>query len=187
MPSISDNNNARHTQVHPNTAQGGNGAIETATVLLNALLRKLDRSPGTLSEGDVEAVFAEVQAGRFARAAASLEQGRRTSWLSMRDTVASRLFVHYVFPWFGDRIIMCFAVTYAETGPVVERLPLPCRRGVTLPHAGSARAKGRGGKVVPWGLAALGAALVGVLVCSNGGPGWQDLVSAPFVRTFGRV
>lgn len=147
----------------------------------------MDRSPGKLSEGDIDAVFSEVQAGRFARAAASLEQGRRTSWLSMRDTVYSRLFVHYLFPWFGDRINMWFAVTYAETGPVVEKLPLPCRRGVTLPHAGTVKEKGRGGNLVPCGLAALGATLTAVLVCSKGGPGWPELLAAPFSRSLGRV
>ncbi|KAG6362285.1 hypothetical protein INS49_010515 [Diaporthe citri] len=69
------------------------------TVLVNALVRRLDRSP-TLHEDDIGAVFAEVQARRFARAASSLEQGRRTSSVSMRDTLPSRLFVHCLLAWF---------------------------------------------------------------------------------------
>ncbi|KAK7699662.1 hypothetical protein SLS64_011435 [Diaporthe eres] len=125
-------------KVHPNTAQGGNGALETAAVLVNALVRKLDES-AALSEDDIGAVFAEVQGRRFARAANSLEQGRRTSSISTRDTLASRLFVHCLLPWFGDRIIMWLAVKHAETGPVIEGLPLPGRHGVTLPHAGTVR------------------------------------------------
>lgn len=109
-------------------------------------MRRLDESPA-LSEDDISAVFAEVQARRFARAANSLEQGRRTSSVSMRDTLPSRLFVHFLLPWFGDRVIMWLAVKHAEGGPVIEGLPLPSRHGVTLPHAGTVR-EPRGGKVL---------------------------------------
>ncbi|KAK0721257.1 hypothetical protein B0T21DRAFT_49734 [Apiosordaria backusii] len=149
-------------KVHPNTAQGGNGAIETSAVLVNTLLRKLDQSCSNLSEEDADLVFAEVQRTRFARAASALEQGRRTSSISMRDTLLSRLFVHYLLPWFGDRIIMWLAVKHAETGPVIERLPLPNRHGVTLPHSGTVK-KRDGGKIL-WGLGVFGAVVVsGVL------------------------
>lgn len=156
-------------QVHPYSAQGGNGALETAAVLLNTLLRKLDQGPKP-SEEDIEAVFAEVQASRLARAVGALEQGHRTSSLSSRDTLSSRLVVHFLFPWFGDRILMWLVVRHAEAGPVIERLPLPCRRGVTMPHAGAV-AKTRGGKL-PWKLGAVGAALVVGLLCFNRSSGW---------------
>lgn len=157
------------TQVHPYSAQGGNGALETAAVLLNTLQRKLDQS-SKLSEGDIEAVFAEVQASRLDRAVGALEQGHRTSSLSSRDTLSSRLVVHFLFPWFGDRILMWLVVRHAEAGPAIERLPLPCRRGVTMPHAGTVT-KTRGGKV-PWRLGAVGAVFVAGLVCFNRSPGW---------------
>lgn len=144
---------------------------------MNALVRRLDESP-TLSEEDIGAVFAEAQARRLARAASSLEQGRRTSSISMRDTLASRLFVHCLLPWLGDRIIMWLAVKHAETGPVVEGLPLPVRHGVTLPHAGTAR-KPRGGRVL-WGLGAIGVALVAVLLYSSGSRGRPDSLATLF-------
>ncbi|EGU80925.1 hypothetical protein FOXB_08551 [Fusarium oxysporum f. sp. conglutinans Fo5176] len=148
-------------KVHPNTAQGGNGAIETSAVLLNTLLRRLDDT-SKLSEQDIEDVFAKVQTNRFARAANALEQGRHTSSISTRDTFASRIFVHYLLPWFGDRIIMWLAVKHAETGPVIERLPLPKRNGVTLPHAGIAK-KPQSLKVA-LGFGAFGATLVAVFL-----------------------
>lgn len=137
-------------------------------------MRRLDKS-STLSEDDIEAVFAEVQASRFTRAANCLEQGRRTSSISMRDTLPSRLFVHYLLPYFGDRIIMWLAVKHAETGPVIERLPLPCRHGVTLPHAGTVT-KPRGAKGL-WRFGALGATIVAVLLYSDMSPGWLDLLA----------
>lgn len=65
---------------------------------------------------------------------------------------------------------MWLAVKHAETGPVIERLPLPSRHGVTLPHAGMV-AEPRGGKGL-WRLGAVGATLVAVLLCSNMSPRW---------------
>lgn len=162
------------TQVHPNTAQGGNGAIETAAVLVNALVRVLGSDSTTPpSDEKIEAAFAEAQEARHSRAAACLEQGRRTSSLSLRDTTASRLVVHFLLPWFGDRLIMWLAVRHAETGPVVEGLPLPCRRGVTLARGGHAAVQGGGGKV-PWRLGALGVGVAAALLYFYGrweGPG----------------
>lgn len=155
--------------------------METAAVLTNTLLRRLDRS-SALSDDDIEAIFAEIQASRFARAANCLEQGRRASSISMRDTFSSRLFVHYLLPYFGDRIIMWLAVKHAETGPVIERLPLPSRHGVTLPHAGTVT-KPSGGKAL-WRLGVLGATLAAVLVYSNMSPGWLDFLATSFKANF---
>lgn len=167
------------TQVHPYSAQGGNGALETAAVLLNTLLRKLDQSP-TLSEEDIEAVFAEVQASRLARAVGALEQGHRTSSLSVRDTFASRLVVHFLFPWFGDRILMWLMVRNTEAGPVIERLPLPSRRGVTMAHAGTVT-QPRGGKL-PLTFGAVGVAIFAVLFYFNGSPAWLKPLTTLFRR-----
>ncbi|KAH8774472.1 hypothetical protein F5883DRAFT_412362 [Diaporthe sp. PMI_573] len=163
-------------KVHPNTAQGGNSALETAAVLANTLVRKLERGSSALSDDDIEAIFAEVQASRFARAAGCLEQGRRTSSISMRDTFPARLFVHYLLPWFGDRIIMWLAVKHAESSHVVERLPLPCRHGVTLPHAGTVT-KSSSAKVL-WRIGALGVTLVAVLLYSVRNSGSSELLAA---------
>lgn len=96
----------------------------------------------------------------------------------MRDTLPSRLFVHYLLPYFGDRIIMWLAVKHAETGPVIERLPLPSRHGVTLPHAGT-MTRPRGGKAL-WRLGAIGAALVAVLLHSCLRPGWLHSLATSF-------
>lgn len=100
----------------------------------------------------------------------------------MRDTFSSRLFVHYLLPYFGDRIIMWLAVKHAETGPVIERLPLPCRHGVTLPHAGTV-AEPRGGKAL-WRLGVVGATLVAVLLCSSRSPEWSNFAT-PFQGNLG--
>lgn len=94
----------------------------------------------------------------------------------MRDTLPSRLFVHYLLPYFGDRIIMWLAVKHAETGPVIERLPLPSRHGVTLPHAATVM-KPRGWKG-RWKLGAVGATLVALLLYFNMSPGWLESLAS---------
>lgn len=175
-------------QVHPYSAQGGNGALETAAALVNALLPELDHS-SALSQERVGPVFAEVQAGRLARAVSALEQGRRTSSLSTRDTLSSRLVVHFLVPWFGDRILMWLMVRNAAAGPVIERLPLPARRGVTLPHGGGSAAVARpGGGKVPWGLGVSGAALVAAMLLYSGRSlGWTGSFATLFRGYLGHL
>lgn len=58
------------------TGQGGNGAIESAAHLVNALLRNLDQTPNDLSEKQLESVFAEVQEKRFVSDASSSVKAR---------------------------------------------------------------------------------------------------------------
>lgn len=47
------------------TGQGGNGAIESGALLVNALLRSLDQNPDGLSNKKVEKVLAEVHTSRY--------------------------------------------------------------------------------------------------------------------------
>lgn len=177
--------NARQTaQVHPNTAQGGNGALETSAVLFNALSAKLDESTSP-SDKDIEDVFAHVQSSRLARADNALEQGRRTSSISTRDTIAARAFVHFVFPWFGERIIMWLAVEHAETGPVIEKLPLPVRHGVTLPHSGTVKARGNGNAM--WRFGVLGTVVVAMSVYVARSSGWAGSSTAVVNNLLGLV
>ncbi|GME33698.1 Monooxygenase FAD-binding protein [Neofusicoccum parvum] len=144
-------------KVHPITAQGGNSAMETAAALVNALRRKLDpgSTNGRLSEKDVEDVFAEVQAIRFDRAAAAIEQGRRSKVISTRDTLLSRIFVHGVLAWFGDLLILTLVLQSSKNSPVIEDLEVP-KRLVT-----STRPKGNWGL---WRTGVFGAGLLAVLL-----------------------
>lgn len=155
-----------HTQVHPNTAQCGNGAIETAAVLVNALLRVLDRKPtAPPSDENIDVAFAEAQDRRFSRAAACLEQGRRTSSLSLRDATASRLVVHFLLPWFGDSIIMWLAVR----------------------HAGSAASGAEGRGKVPWRPGAFGVGVAAALLYFYGRPEWPGSLATVLGSQLGHL
>ncbi|EKG22567.1 Monooxygenase FAD-binding protein [Macrophomina phaseolina MS6] len=111
-------------KVHPITAQGGNGAMETAAALVNALRRKLDQgsADARLSDEDVEDIFAEVQASRFDRAADSVSQGRRSKAISTQDTLFSRFFVHVVLAWFSDLLILTLVLNNYKNSTIVEDL-----------------------------------------------------------------
>ena len=133
--------------------------METAAALTNALRRKLD--PGSmnerLSEKDVEDVFAEVQASRFDRAAAAVEQGRRSQAVSTQDTLLSRIFVHGVLAWFGDLLIMTLVLRNYKSSTVIEDLEVP-KRHVT--QTGSKENR------ILWGSGVVGAGLLAVLLYS---------------------
>ncbi|KZL81996.1 fad binding domain-containing protein [Colletotrichum incanum] len=62
-------------KAHPITAQGDNGAIESAAVLANAISRKMEEHPKGLSEEALEAAFGEVYKHRHDRAQALVKQG----------------------------------------------------------------------------------------------------------------
>ncbi|KXH41096.1 hypothetical protein CSIM01_03302 [Colletotrichum simmondsii] len=102
---------ALEDHVHPISAQGGNGAMETAAVLVNTLRRKManQSSKGNLNEDDIESVFAEVQAKRFSRVEDAVNQGRRTTAASIKETFFSRLFKN------------------TETGPTIDDIPTLAR------------------------------------------------------------
>ncbi|KAJ2988242.1 hypothetical protein NUW58_g4083 [Xylaria curta] len=113
---------------HPITAQGGNSAMVTAVVLANLLRRKLGGSANAaLSEDEVENIFAEVQTKRFNSVMAYVHQGRLAASYSTTDTLLSRIGAHYVFPWFGDRILLTLIVKAAKNSPLIENIAVPER------------------------------------------------------------
>ncbi|KAJ3503677.1 hypothetical protein NLJ89_g8326 [Agrocybe chaxingu] len=116
-------------KVHPISAQGGNGAMESAAVLVNTLRQRMGilSADEKLSEDDIESIFADVQAKRFSRAVDAVNQGRRTTAASIKDTLFSRLFVDWFFPRFGQRLIFRLVIKNTETGPVIDGLPVPKR------------------------------------------------------------
>jgi hypothetical protein len=138
-------------------------------VLFNSIKKQLEQDPNMSSES-IETAFAEVHSNRIVRAENALKQGRGTSALSTKDTIAARIFVHFVIPWFGDRLIMWLSIKHAETGPVVEGKPLPVRHGVTLPHSGTVKEPSSG--KTPWALGAFGITAVAAFVIYARSQGW---------------
>ncbi|WXC50617.1 hypothetical protein QX201_010294 [Fusarium graminearum] len=116
-------------KLHPISAQGGNGAMETAAVLVNTLVDALQDqdAKGSLTECEIDAIFTDVQANRFQRAVDAVNQGRRTNSASIKETLFSKIFVDYFFPRFGQSLIFSLIVKNTMSGPCIARLPVPER------------------------------------------------------------
>lgn len=70
--------------------------------------------------------FREVQATRFSRVSPTVDQGRRTCSVSMKDTTLSRTFVDYSLG--SDRLIFSLIVKNTNTGPTIDGIPVPKRQ-----------------------------------------------------------
>ncbi|KAF4819124.1 FAD-dependent monooxygenase andE [Colletotrichum siamense] len=114
-------------KVDPVTGQGGNGAIESGALLVNALLRKFDSSPDGLSEKQIEDVLAEVHAIRFERAQDVVQQGY---WLQNAFTQRStmgKLIARYFMPALGSFGVLYRGVEFCSPATSLHRLEIPCR------------------------------------------------------------
>ncbi|KAK2774510.1 FAD binding domain protein [Colletotrichum kahawae] len=114
-------------KVDPVTGQGGNGAIESGALLVNALLRKFDSSPDGLSEKQVEDVLAEVHAIRFERAQDVVQQGY---WLQNAFTQRStmgKLIARYFMPALGSFGVLYRGVEFCSPATSLHRLEIPHR------------------------------------------------------------
>ncbi|KAJ0310237.1 hypothetical protein Brms1b_008831 [Colletotrichum noveboracense] len=114
-------------KVDPVTGQGGNGAIESGALLVNALLRKFDLSPDGLSEKQVEDVLAEVHAIRFERAQDVVQQGY---WLQNAFTQRStmgKLIARYFMPALGSFGVLYRGVEFCSPATSLHRLRIPRR------------------------------------------------------------
>ncbi|KAK1654616.1 hypothetical protein BDP81DRAFT_478104 [Colletotrichum phormii] len=115
-------------KVHPITAQGGNGAIESAAHLINALT-KLPVSaqspdfPGSpFTEETIEAALSTLHASRSARAEKTMLSGRRTGSLLCLDFPFSKYLFRWLVPRLGDDIFLKEMLAYSVSGPRVEGL-----------------------------------------------------------------
>ncbi|KAH7087118.1 hypothetical protein FB567DRAFT_629141 [Paraphoma chrysanthemicola] len=165
-------------KLHPISAQGGNGAMETAAVLVNMLLPKLraKKSAETLTEDEIDSIFSGVQATRFQRAVDAVNQGRQTNSASIKETIFSRIFVNHFFPRFGQSLIFSLIVKNTMSGPVVHDLPIPSRHRIALERH---ERENPGRSWVLWSFLSLGAGVLATLVYSSVSMAWLHHISFP--------
>lgn len=124
----------RHTdneiQVHPLAAQGGNGAIEAAANLVNALTRGTIPTSPALQLDFIENALGEVCAVRYDRALSMMKKGRRDGSFLCQQPPFSGILLHYVLPFLGDDMLFKELLKQSLAGPRIEKLPVPER-----PHA----------------------------------------------------
>ncbi|KAJ3545296.1 hypothetical protein NM208_g2580 [Fusarium decemcellulare] len=142
-------------KIDPASGQGGNGAIESAALLVNALMRQLQSTPQGLSSTQIETVLAEVHALRYERAKRLVEQAHSLQMMvSQRYPLARFLFKH-LLPFFGPTAFVDIVVPICCAAPRIEGIPVP-ERPHFVPFEDELPAKPIKGDLVrrvPWMLA----------------------------------
>ncbi|RFU79752.1 fad binding domain-containing [Trichoderma arundinaceum] len=83
---------------NPIGGQGGNGAIESATALVNSLLRMLDDRTDGLSSFDIDKIFDETQKAHRGRAQVLMEQGKKRQALQALETPIKTIIARFLLP-----------------------------------------------------------------------------------------
>ncbi|KAJ3962256.1 hypothetical protein N0V92_000987 [Colletotrichum tropicale] len=114
-------------KVDPVTGQGGNGAIESGALLVNALLRKFDSSPDGLSEKQIEDVLAEIHAIRFERAQDVVQQGYWLQDAFTQRSTMGKLIARYFMPALGSFGVLYRGVEFCSPATSLHGLEIPRR------------------------------------------------------------
>ncbi|KAK7698211.1 hypothetical protein SLS64_012781 [Diaporthe eres] len=150
------------TKVHPLAAQGGNGAIEAAANLVNALTRGTIPTSPTSQLDFIESALSEVCAVRYDRALSMMEKGRRDGSFLCQQPPFSGILLHYVLPFLGDDMLFKELLKQSLAGPRIERLPVPDRPHAT-PYNDESTEPSSKSSWVGWTTGLLGVASVGLL------------------------
>ncbi|GKT58903.1 LOW QUALITY PROTEIN: FAD binding domain-containing protein [Colletotrichum tofieldiae] len=111
--------------------KGGNGAIESAAVLVNAIVRKMEERPEGLSEEALDATFGEVCTNRRDRARAVVKQGEKMQSITNLEGPFSGLLIRHLVPLFGDALFLNSFLKTSLAGPRIEKMDLPHRPHTT--------------------------------------------------------
>ncbi|KAI8711080.1 hypothetical protein NCS52_01483400 [Fusarium sp. LHS14.1] len=142
-------------KIDPASGQGGNGAIESAALLVNALVRQLRSTPQGLSGTQVETALAEVHTLRYERSKRLVQQAHMLQIIvSQRFPFAPQLLKH-ILPLFGPTAFADVVVPICAAAPRIEGLPVP-QRPHFVPFEDELPSKPIKGSLlgrVPWALA----------------------------------
>ncbi|SCV54223.1 related to hydroxylase [Fusarium fujikuroi] len=168
-------------KIDPASGQGGNGAMESAALLINALVRQLKLTPQGLSDSQIDSALSEVHALRYERAKGLVEQAHSLQMMiSQRFPLARFIFKHLISLFGPDAFIdivtpICCEATRIQGIPVPRRphfVPFEDELPATPIKSGLARR-------VPWALGAgtLGLSLFAALKNKDFGAGTGALYS----------
>ncbi|KAL5613080.1 hypothetical protein FOVSG1_002143 [Fusarium oxysporum f. sp. vasinfectum] len=142
-------------KIDPASGQGGNGAMESAALLVNALVRQLKLSPQGLSDSQIDTALSEVHALRYERAKRLVEQAHSLQMMiSQRFPFARFIFKHLV-SLFGQDAFIDIVTPICCEATRIQGIPVP-KRPHFVPFEDELPAKPiKGGLVrrVPWVLA----------------------------------
>ncbi|KAF4820432.1 FAD-dependent monooxygenase atmM [Colletotrichum siamense] len=145
-------------KLHPITAQGGNGAIETAAALVNTLVSTLKSNPQSLSDKDIESMLAQVQTKRQDNITEVMQEGRWVNSIICQQLPLSKFLIGIIVPWLGDGLFLKSWYKSYLRGTQVESLGLPHRLVSKSSHA----AAGSQSQLRSWAIWTTGVACSGV-------------------------
>lgn len=114
---------------------GVNGAIESAALLCNALVRRLpENRSSTISELEIQEAFTEVQDYQQHRTQSIVKEGKQMqAWLNQTFPLAG-LAMRLASPFLNDGFFTERIIKVYSSAPTLERLALPVRLPPALPQ-----------------------------------------------------
>ncbi|TDZ68370.1 FAD-dependent monooxygenase andE [Colletotrichum trifolii] len=113
-------------KIDPMSGQGGNGAIEAAALLVNALTDILEKNRKP-SEAAVEAALAQVHTHRHERAVNLVAEAHQLQMILTGRSPMSKVVVNYLMPILGEEVYLKVAIPIAAASHRIKRLPVPKR------------------------------------------------------------
>ncbi|GKT41102.1 FAD-dependent monooxygenase andE [Colletotrichum spaethianum] len=114
-------------KIDPISGQGGNGAIEAAAILTNALTDMLEKNPKSQSPEVVEHALAQVQANRHARAKKLVSEGHQLQQILTGRSPISKPVLKYLIPILKEDGFVGTALPICKASHHVLKLPMPKR------------------------------------------------------------
>ncbi|KAL3418739.1 FAD binding domain-containing protein [Phlyctema vagabunda] len=114
-------------KIDPMSGQGGNGAIESAALLVNALMEKLKASTGKLSSEQVESALAEVHTHRFERAQRLVREANTLQLTLSQRRPFSGLIMKYLAPLVGPNAFVDVVIPICVEATKIQGIPVPER------------------------------------------------------------
>ncbi|KAF4126264.1 2-polyprenyl-6-methoxyphenol hydroxylase [Geosmithia morbida] len=114
-------------KIDPASGQGGNGAIESAALLTNALVRQLNLTPDGLSSDQVNDALSEVHANRYERAKRLVDGAHTLQQIVSYRFPLSRYVLAHIVPLLGKEAFVDVVTPICAEASKIEGLPVPYR------------------------------------------------------------
>ncbi|KAF5524540.1 FAD-dependent monooxygenase andE [Colletotrichum aenigma] len=165
-------------KIDPISGQGGNGAIEAAALLINALTDMLEKNPKNPTEEDISNAFAYVHEKRHARAKALVSSAHNLQMILTGRSPLSTIVVNVLMPILGEESFLKTITPIATASHHIKRLPLPKRLRL-IPYNDELPARPIESKAT-WAPFVLSAGVLGALLYQAASPAYI----ANVVRSF---
>ncbi|KAF5622315.1 hydroxylase [Fusarium sp. NRRL 52700] len=142
-------------KIDPASGQGGNGAMESAALLVNALVRQLKVSPQGLSDSQIDSALSEVHTLRYERAKRLVEQAHSLQMMISQRFPFSRFIIKPLVSLFGPDTFVDIVTPICCEATRIQGIPVP-NRPHFVPFEDELPAKPIKGSLarrVPWVLA----------------------------------